>query len=266
MPCYIFSESSFNCLSKNVYIKVSTRERSVCYTHIEKPFSKNISKMEKPNYRSYIQMRFELGFNAATIHNELKEVHGDQAPSYPTVWRWYDYFKHGGNSLEDTPRPGRPITACTTDNISRVREVIEDNPYCSYDDIEAQTLLSRGTVERIIHEHLKLRKITSRFVPHNLTEENRRNRVRLCEENLAKFRDSSWRLCDVITGDASWFYWRQIGHKQSNKSWVGEGEKPRTIARVGRFEPKTMVCIFFRTSGVDMITYWDRGTTIDNVS
>ncbi len=85
MPCYIFSESSFNCLSKNVYIKVSTRERSVCYTHIEKPFSKNISKMEKPNYRSYIQMRFELGFNAATIHNELKEVHGNQAPSYPTV-------------------------------------------------------------------------------------------------------------------------------------------------------------------------------------
>ena len=47
----------------------------------------------------------------------------------------------------------------------------------------------------------------------------------MCQENLSKFKDDTWRLGDVITGDEVWFYWRQSGKKQPNKSWVGEGEK-----------------------------------------
>ena len=95
--------------------------------------------------------------------------------------------------------------------------------------------------------HLKMRKLTSRWVPHELTEKNRQDRVRVCEENLAKFKDGKWRLCDVVTGDESWFYHRQIGKKQANKSWVAEGDKARTVVRIDRFEPKTMFTIFFRT-------------------
>ena len=54
--------------------------------------------------------------------------------------------------------------------------------------------------------------------------------------------------------------------KQANASWVGEGESQRTIVRRDRFEPKTMVCILFRRSGVDQITYWNREATITSES
>jgi hypothetical protein len=54
--------------------------------------------------------------------------------------------------------------------------------------------------------------------------------------------------------------------KQSNASWVAEGENPRVIVRQGSFEAKTMVCIFFKTTGVEKITYWDRGKIIDHKS
>ena len=64
--------------------------------------------------------------------------------------------------------------------------------------------------------HLKMKKLTSRWVPHKLTEKNRNDRVRMCEENLAKFKEGKWRLSDVVTGDESWFYHRQILKKQSN--------------------------------------------------
>ena len=111
-----------------------------------------------------------------------------------------------------------------------------------------------------------MRKITSRWVPHLLSDQNRADRVRLCREYLAKFKNQSWRFGDVVTGDESWFYWRQIGRKQANASWVGEGESPRTIVRRDRFEPKTMVCILFRRSGVDQITYWNREATITSES
>jgi hypothetical protein len=95
-----------------------------------------------------------------------------------------------------------------------------------------------------------------------LSEKNRQDRVSICQYNLQKFKGNQWRLCDVITGDESWFYWRKIGRKQTNASWVAEGEHPRTIVRLGRFEAKTIVCVFFRRSGVEQVTYWDKGKTI----
>ena len=196
----------------------------------------------------------------------FKTVRGYQGPSFATVARWVKHFKDGNQSLHDEPRCGRPITATTDSNIELVRSIIEDNPYCTYDEIEAQSNLSRGTIQTIIHDCLQLRKIASRYVPHTLSQKNRQDRVRMCKENLAKFKSGTWRLCDVLTGDESWFYWRQIGRKQANRSWVAEGQSPRTIARLGRFKPKTMVCIFFRTIGVELITYMERHKTIDHQS
>jgi hypothetical protein len=73
-----------------------------------------------------------------------------------------------------------------------------------------------------------MKKVTSRWVPHELIDKQKHERVKLCRENLAKFHAGSWRLCDIITGDEVWVYHRQIGHKSTNKSWVGEGESPRT--------------------------------------
>ena len=83
--------------------------------------------------------------------------------------------------------------------------------------------MSRGTIERIICDHLKLKKITARWVPNLLTDNQRAERVRLCQENLAKFQQGTWRLCDVVTGDESWFYHKQIGRKSSNAAWTPIG-------------------------------------------
>ena len=41
-------------------------------------------------------------------------------------------------------------------------------------------------------------------------EQNRMDRVEACKENLALFRYGPWRLYDIITGDESWFYLRQL--------------------------------------------------------
>ena len=209
-------------------------------------------------------MRHKLGFDATSIHTDFATVLGNQAPSYRTVARWVSKFKDGLEDLEDEPRPGRPITAQTNINIEKVREVIEINPWSTFDEIEAETLLSRGTIQTIMHDVLKLKKLTSRWVPHLLTEKNRQDRVSICQENLRKFKSKAWRLCDVLTGDESWFYWRQLGRKQSNASWVAEGQSPRTVVRREQFESKTMVCIFFRTRGAELITWFERGKNVDS--
>jgi hypothetical protein len=49
----------------------------------------------------------------------------------------------------------------TDENIERVRQGIECDPHSTYDDIMAETSLSYGAIERIIHDCLKMRKVTS---------------------------------------------------------------------------------------------------------
>lgn len=218
--------------------------------------------MEKFEYRAYIKTRAILGITALEISNELKTAHGDQAPAYSTIAKWAKLFREGRDDLEDDPRSGHPITMHTKANIELVKAHIDMDPHATYDEMEAATFINKFTLYQIIHESLKLRKLASRWIPHLLTDENREKRVNACHENLSKFKEGKWRLCDVVTGDESWFNWKQVGRKQSNKSWVAEGESARTVVKQGRFDSKTMVTIFFRTTGPVIIDCMNKGETI----
>ena len=139
--------------------------------------------------------------NAKTNHNELVAFAPRQTPHYATVKRFSSKLKNGHQSLENKQRSGRPITAVIPDNINKVLSAIEENPYVTYAELVAETSLSIGNISTIIYEHLELRKTSHTFTPQNMAF-----RVRLCKENLAKFKNCNWRSGDVITGDESWFY------------------------------------------------------------
>jgi histone-lysine N-methyltransferase SETMAR len=218
--------------------------------------------MEKIEYRAYIKTRSLLGIPATDITNELLQVYGVNAPQYRTVAKWAALFKAGRETLEDDHRSGRPITVHTASNIELVKSIIQHDPHATFDEIVAESSINRYTVGEIINSSLKYKKLASRWIPHELTEKNRQERVEACQENLAKFKEGKWRLCDVITGDESWFYLRQIGHKSSNASWVAEGESPRTVVRRDRYEPKSMYSIFFKTTGLVHIDVLDKSSTI----
>jgi len=221
-------------------------------------------KKWKNAYRSYILTRHKLGIQATAIWNELKTAHGDSAPCKKTVYLWVERFGSGSEDLEDHMRPGGPITATKPENIEIVRVLIEGNPHISYHQLIAETSYSQGTINRIIHDHLHLRKITSRWVPHDLTEQQKAIRVQVCQENLDKFKEGKWRICDIMTGDESWIWHRQILKRQSNATWVGQGDPPRTIVRRHQFEPKAMLTVFFKSTGPVLIDLLDKGETINH--
>jgi len=219
--------------------------------------------MENEHFRFYIITRTHLDVDPTTIHEELVTAYGVHAVSYSTVQRWAKKACNGEMEIEDIPRPGRPVTETTPENIELIQSLIEEDPHATYDDLEAQTELCRGTIFNIIHEHLQLRKVTSRWVPHKLTLKQKQERVRICRENLAKFQSGSWRTSDIITGDETWVYYRQLGRKASNAHWVGKGQSPKTVVRRGKFEPKVLFSIFFKSNGWLWIHAVDRGEKVD---
>ena len=134
-------------------------------------FLKN-NKMKKYAYRSYIQVRYNLG-KTSEEYCDLKIHARSCSPSLSTIQRWFNRFRNGEKNLQDKQRSGRPITTITQTNTCVVRAFIKGNPYCSYDEIEAEIQLSRGLIFNIIHESLKMKKITSRWVAHELTQKNK---------------------------------------------------------------------------------------------
>ena len=66
--------------------------------------------MESQNieFRAVIKFLTKEGAKAKEIHRHMADVYGDSSPKYSTVAKWSAEFKHGQDSLEDDPRPGRP--------------------------------------------------------------------------------------------------------------------------------------------------------------
>ena len=72
------------------------------------------------------------------------------------------------------------------------------------------------------------------------------------------------RLGDIFTGDESWIYHRKIESRKLNDSWLKPDQKPAAVVKRGQFEPKTMLSIFFRTTGVVHIDAAGKGEIINN--
>ncbi len=104
-------------------------------------------------------------------------AYGQDCVSYPTVALWIRRFSNERESLEDDPRSGRPITAITQKNIDAIKDLVDEDPHISIDYMAAILDISHGSVDTILKQHLGLRKISSRWVPHSLTQEQRQRRV-----------------------------------------------------------------------------------------
>ena len=61
-----------------------------------------------------------------------------------------------------------------------MRAIIEEDPHETHDIIEAVTSIYHFTINQIIHKALKKRKLASRWIPYELTDQNRKDRVEEC--------------------------------------------------------------------------------------
>ena len=94
---------------------------------------------------------------------------GGSAPCLRSEYRWIERFKTSVELFEDIHRIGRPQTGYSQLNITRVHKLIEENTRISLSHLQEKTSLCRGTLIDIIQLYLKMRKLSSRWIHHDLT-------------------------------------------------------------------------------------------------
>ena len=109
-------------------------------------------------------------------------------------------------TLENDDRCGRMATTVTLENAFRVESLIKKDPKMAYAEIQNIMKISSGSLTRIFLDCLGVRK-RARWVPHNLSEEQKRGRLDWCTHMLRKFDGGrSPRVWDIVTGDATWVF------------------------------------------------------------
>ena len=87
--------------------------------------------------------------------------------------------------------------------------------------------IGETALKTILHEHLKFRKVSARWVPHSLTEEQKERLVSWCQFMLEKFDNGkSKHVYDIVTGDESWIYQFDPETKRQSSVWIFPDEQP----------------------------------------
>ena len=164
-------------------------------------------------------------------------------------------------SFQDAPREGRPVEACYQANIDQVKSLVDDDCHISTRQIEESVDVSHGSVLNIHHDHLKLKNLCSRWVPHELTQQNKDQRVQCATAWIENFHSTEIRKLVFI--DEKGFYLRSVGTKSSNKAWVADiYQKPKLAPRTIS-DKKFMAVVAMTLEGVWYCEVLENGKSIN---
>ena len=135
--------------------------------------------------------------------------------------------------------------------VSKIKEITEGDARFTVRDIARKVGISLSTVHFILKKHLKVRKISARWVPHLLTDEQKRQRVKVAKKLLQMFpKYDKKQFANVVTGDETWVHYFEPVRKVSNKIWATKHSKRPIIAKRSLSTKKVLYAIFFSGEGV----------------
>jgi len=102
----------------------------------------------------------------------LKTAFGKQAMGRSQTFQWFSQFKAARTSIDDEERSGWPVSSSTPEMIEWERQIIRKDRRRTSDEVSMLLGISHGTCHKILTEDLKMRRVTSKFVPRLLIVDN----------------------------------------------------------------------------------------------
>lgn len=209
--------------------------------------------MEKHEQRFVVKFYFLKGFGCKKIHRKLGDTLGDSAMSITSVKRWLDRFKNGDFSCQDLERSGRP----ENDLSESIIVILTEMPFATAKFLAKRLCCSPNTIKKILIENLGYKKYIRRWVPHELTWQNKCDRVQKSEALLnILLEHKKTNFAHIITLDESWFYFRY----QAKAMFAPSPEKvpPRISNKIS--SKKCMITIAFSGNRLYCLDGLPKGT------
>ncbi|GBP26648.1 Histone-lysine N-methyltransferase SETMAR [Eumeta japonica] len=167
-------------------------------------------------------------------------------------------------SCEDDPRPGRPVTVVTEENVRKIEKLVLADRRIKLWQIAEELQISKERVGEIIHEHMNMRKISARWVPKMLAPFDKQRRLQTSKDFLELVGDNIDEICDrIVTVDETWVCQYDPESKQESMQWTKKRERPPKKFMIQKSASKLMATIFWDSEGVLLIDYLPKETTMN---
>ena len=145
--------------------------------------------------RASLLYEFKLGATDIGAARKICMAFGEDAASSRTAQKWFKRYTSGDYSLTDKARPGRPKIVENDD----IKEVVETNSSATCAELAKMVNLSAGCIRLCLHQMGKTWKL-SKWIPHDLSKDNKLSRLSICSANLSRNEKCSF-LNSLLTCD-----------------------------------------------------------------
>ena len=201
--------------------------------------------------------------NRSEINSELTNVYGSSAPSYAEVKLWVGVFKRSRTSLEDETRSGRPSDATDEEMCNKVQDLVYSDRRFKVEEIANALHISHGSVSTTLHDRLGMHKLTARWVPKSLSDEQMATRASVYSSLFKRFRSKEDDfLSRLVTVDETWVHYYEIENKAQSRQSVGPGSPRPKKFKTQPSAGKVMTTVFWDAQGVIMLDFVATKSTI----
>ena len=121
------------------------------------------------------------------------------------VYKLYKRFSKCYNSAADLPSTRCHRTLNSKINVLKVKTLIDQNKRITVKELASCLDLSIGYVHRIIHNQLGMRRVTARWIPRLMNQDQKQARVSAAKGFLQRFHSERQQFLDrIVTVDETW--------------------------------------------------------------
>lgn len=208
--------------------------------------------------RNFICKLANEGEKPKNIEELLQRRFGEEALKRSEVYRWAGLAKLGYDPNYEKEKPGpKPDEQL----LKRIEEILDEEPFASLHYIAE--LLNENTT--IIYRYLTqfLHKVykSSRWLPHELTQQQKLKRVselKSLHSILQSSKHESFR--NIITGDQSWL----TLYYSNNGAWLDSDDDPPEMIKNTIDTQKFMMTIIWGVHGFFIVDFLPQGESYDS--
>ena len=195
--------------------------------------------------RYAIKFCFKLGKNATETYGILQTAFGASCMNRASVFEWHKRLKEGTESVRDDERCGRSKEVRTPELIGQIKNFMDKDRRVSIKTISVQFDVSVGTVDTIIREELKMRKICAKFVPRVLRDDPKERHCHDSREMVELINSEPAVLDALVTCDESLVYCYDPETKRQSSLCMHAGSPRPKKARQSKSTHKPLMIPFF---------------------
>ena len=146
----------------------------------------------------------------------------------------------------------------------KVRDLVYFDRRIQVEEIGQALGISHSSVSTILHDRLGMRKLTARWVPKSLSDEQMATTASVCSPLLKHFRSKDDFLLHLVTVERLGFIIMSQRIKHS-RQWVGPGSPRPKKFKTQPSAGKVMATVFWDAKGIIMLDFLPKRSTITGV-